>query len=90
MIQCVAGVPAGLRDAGVDPASYKMQCAGKQKDYTKCHVGLVQDDINGTLVLLIFLKGFSRLIRRLAIVLLDFSRLNKYLVVPIINSFNEN
>ena len=51
-------VSAGLRDAWVDPASYKMQCAGKQKDYTKCRVGLVRDDINGTLVLLIcFKKG---------------------------------
>ena len=37
------GVSAGLRDAGVDPASYKMQCAGKQKDYTKCRVELVLD-----------------------------------------------
>ena len=83
------GVPAGLRDAGVDPASYKMQCAGKQKDYTKCRVGPVHNDINGTLVLLIFcFKGFSRLIRRLAIVLVDFSRLKKFLVVPITTVYN--
>ena len=28
------GVPVGLSDAGVDPVSYKMQCARKQKYYT--------------------------------------------------------